>query len=137
MEDKGWTIAIHGKDAVEEEATAVLRVAIRQAQALIEQDRGDIFRLLGGHRFLECGPQSADKKRTVEYLLSTYPWHDDALLVYLGDDDKDEVAFEAIQQRDGIAIGVGDRLRNSSANCYLPSPQAVRLWLQRVIKARV
>jgi trehalose 6-phosphate phosphatase len=137
LEDKGWTIAIHGKDAVEEEATAVLRVANHQAQALLEQDRGNIFRLLGGHRFLECGPKSANKKRTVDYLLSTYPWHDDALLVYLGDDDKDEVAFEAIQQRGGIAIAVGERLRNSSADCWLPTPQAVRLWLQGVIKARI
>ncbi|NCF68603.1 MAG: trehalose-phosphatase [Chloroflexi bacterium] len=137
LEDKGWTIAIHGKDAIEEEATAVLRVANRQAQGLLEQERGHIFRLLGGHRFLECGPKSANKKRTVEYLLSTFPWHDDALLVYLGDDDKDEVAFEEIQQRGGIAIAVGERLRNSSADCWLPSPQAVRLWLQGVIKARV
>ena len=137
LEDKGWTIAIHGKDAVEEEATAVLRMANDQAQALLEQDRGDVFRLLGGHRFLECGPKSADKKRTVEYLLSSYSWHDDALLVYLGDDDKDEVAFEEIQQRGGIAIAVGDRLMKSLADCWLPSPQAVRLWLQGVIKARV
>ncbi len=136
LEDKGWTIAIHGKDAVEEEAASVLRVANRQAQALLEQDSGHIFRLLGGHRFLECGPQSADKKRTIEHLLSRYPWHDDVLLVYLGDDDKDEVAFEAIQRHGGIAVAVGERLRNGPADCWLPSPQAVRLWLQNMIKAR-
>lgn len=137
LEDKGWTIAIHGKDAAEEEASDVLRKARLQALSLLEQAAGDRFRLQGGHRFLECSPHSANKKRTVQYLLSNYSWHDDVLLVYLGDDDKDEVAFEAIQRRGGIAVAVGERLRNSSADCWLPSPQAVRLWLQGVIKARV
>ncbi len=130
LEDKGWTLAIHGKDAEEEMAMVVLHAAHRQAQTLLEGVEGDLFRLQGGHRFLECAPRTADKKRTVEYLLSTHPWDDDTLLVYLGDDDKDEVAFAAIQHHGGIAVAVGDRLRESLADCWLPSPQAARRWLQ-------
>jgi trehalose 6-phosphate phosphatase len=136
LEDKGWTLAIHGKDAAEDEATAVLRIADRQANSLLEQESGQLFRLQGGHRFLECGPRSGDKKRTVEHLITTYPWYDDALLVYLGDDDKDELAFEAIQNHGGIAVAVGDRLNHSSADCRLSSPQAVRQWLRAVLDAR-
>ena len=94
------------------------------------------FRLLGGHRFLECSPREADKKRTVEFLVSNYPWQRDALFVYLGDDDKDEIAFEAVQDLGGIVVAVGDRLRNSTADCWLPSPQAVRIWLWAIIEAR-
>ena len=100
------------------------------------QAPGDLFRLQGGHRFLECGPRLANKKRTVEHILSTYPWHKNALLVYLGDDDKDEVAFEAIQGHGGVVVAVGDRLRHFAADCWLPSPQAVRLWLLAVIESR-
>ena len=135
LEDKGWTLAIHSKDASEEEAAAVLNEARRHAEFLLEESAGDVLRLQGGHRFLECGPQSADKKRAVEYLLSTYPWHSDALLLYLGDDDKDEVAFAAIQERGGLAAAVGDRLRDSTADCWLPSPQAVRQWLRTLLNA--
>jgi trehalose 6-phosphate phosphatase len=136
LEDKGWTLAIHAKDAEPQEATAVLDEARRQAQALIDQDKENLFRLLGGHRFLECGPQTADKKRAVEHLLATYPWHEDALLVYLGDDDKDEVAFEAIQARGGLAIGVGDRMKNSTADCWLPSPKTARKWLRELLQVK-
>lgn len=136
LEDKGWTLAIHAKDADEGEATAILRQARQQANSLIKQTPRDLFRLQGGHRFLECGPRAADKKRTVEHLLSTFPWVGDSLLVYLGDDDKDEVAFEAIQEHEGIVGAVGDRLRHSPADCWLPSPQAVRHWLQTVVEAK-
>jgi len=136
LEDKGWTLAIHGKDAAEEEAAVVLHEARQQAQALLEQEKGDLFHLHGGHRFLECRPGSTDKKRTFEHLLGTNPIHKDTLPVYLGDDDKDEVAFEAIQAHEGIAVAVGERLRDSSADCYLASPQAVRQWLRDLLKSR-
>ena len=136
LEDKRWTLAIHAKDAAEEEANSVIEQARQQAHALLERAPGDLFRLQGGHRFLECGPRAADKKRTVKHILSTYPWADDALLVYLGDDDKDEVAFEAIQEQGGVVAAVGERLRHSAASCWLASPQAVRRWLQVVVEAR-
>ena len=136
LEDKRWTLAIHAKDAAEEEANRVIEQAREQAHALLERAPGDHFHLQGGHRFLECGPRAADKKRTVEHILATYPWADDALLVYLGDDDKDEVAFEAIQEQGGVVAAVGQRLRYSAASCWLASPQAVRRWLQGVVEAR-
>jgi trehalose-phosphatase len=136
LEDKGWTLAIHAKDASEEEANAVIRQARHQAHALLTGTSSELFRLQGGHRFLECGPRAADKKRTVKHLLATYPGDDGALLVYLGDDDKDEVAFEAIQEQGGLAAAVGERLRHSAASCWLASPQAARQWLRAVIEAR-
>lgn len=135
LEDKRWTLAIHAKDAAEKEANGVIRQARQQANALLARESSDLFRLQGGHRFLECGPRTADKKHTVKTILSTYPWAD-ALLIYLGDDDKDEVAFEAVQEQGGIAIAVGERLRHSAANCRLAAPQAVRMWLKALLEAR-
>ena len=135
LEDKGWTLAIHAKNASEAEAAVVLPQARRQAQDLLDDQADDLFRLLGGHRFLECGPQTADKKRAVERLLEAGSRPPNALLIYLGDDDKDEVAFEAIHAHDGLAVGVGDRMRESSADCWLPSPDAVRRWLRELLGA--
>jgi trehalose-6-phosphatase len=60
----------------------------------------------------------------------------DALTLYLGDDDKDEVAFEAVQARGGLAFAVGDRLLDSTADYHLPSPQAVRTWLAQLVEAQ-
>ena len=136
LEDKRWTLAIHAKDADEDEANTILRQASQQANSLLKREPSGLFRLQGGHRFLEFGPNAADKKQTVKYILSTYPWDNDALLVYLGDDDKDEVAFEAIREQGGVVVAVGDRLRHSAASCRLSSPQAVRRWLQAVVEAR-
>ncbi len=133
LEDKGWTLAIHAKDARKSAAEYVLDRAQHEAIERLKEDEQGVFRLQGGHRFLECGPKMGDKKGTVEYILQNYPWHDDALLVYLGDDDKDEVAFEAIQDAGGIVVAVGDRLPDDSADCQLESPTAVRRWLERVI----
>jgi trehalose 6-phosphate phosphatase len=138
LEDKGWTLAIHAKDAAAEEAQIVLEQAQDLAQALLDQgDGGGTFRLLGGHRFLECGPHVADKKQTVERLLASGPRGDDTLLIYLGDDDKDEVAFEAIHAHGGLAIGVGERMRDSTADCWLPSSQAARQWLSSILGSQV
>ena len=82
---------------------------------------------------MECAPLAADKKKTVEHLLSNASGLSDTLLLYLGDDDKDEVAFEAVQVRDGLVVAVGDRLRDSGADCWLPSPLDVRQWLQAAL----
>jgi trehalose 6-phosphate phosphatase len=136
LEDKGWTLAIHAKDAAEVEAGSVLEEATRRANDLLAQAPAGPFRLQGGHRFLECSPLTADKKKSVNHILAAYPWYEDALLVYLGDDDKDEVAFSAIQERSGVAVAVGERLRSSTADCLLPSPQAARQWLQSIAEAR-
>jgi trehalose 6-phosphate phosphatase len=134
LEDKGWTLAIHAKDAGQEDADLVLPQARRLGQAAVDQHT-DLFRLQGGHRFLEVAPLLANKRRSVEYLMSRYPWPG-ALPLYLGDDDKDEVAFEAVQAQGGLAVAVGDRLLNSAADYHLPAPQATRDWLGQLIKVQ-
>ena len=63
------------------------------------------FRVLQGQRFLEVGPAIAHKGRTVDYILDRFAWPG-ALPVYLGDDDKDEDAFETIQANQGVALVV-------------------------------
>jgi trehalose-phosphatase len=130
LEDKGWALALHARFADEEEAERVLGVARREA---VDATSLGPFRLLGGHKFLEIGPQLAHKGLTVDYLLVHYPWPG-AVPVYLGDDDKDEEAFEVIGSHGGIAILVASRPRNTNADCRLESPQAARRWLEVLLK---
>ena len=126
LEDKGWALALHARFAPAEEATRVLAKA--KPMAVRAASSGQ-FRVLGGHKFLEIAPRQADKGMTVEYLLNRYAWSD-ALPVYLGDDDKDEAAFVAIQRLGGVALVVGRQRQDTNADGYLTSPQAARDWLR-------
>jgi len=132
LEDKGWALALHARFAEETAARQVLEAAGHAAQQAVERTDPELFRLLGGHRFLEIGPRLAHKGRTVTYLLDHYPWPGSVPL-YLGDDDKDEEAFGAIKARGGIAILVSAAARETAADCRLESPQAARRWLEELL----
>jgi trehalose 6-phosphate phosphatase len=93
----------------------------------------DLFRLLGGDKFLEIGPQLAHKGRTVEYLLAQYPWPG-SLPIYLGDDDKDEEAFGVIKAQGGFAIVIAPEPRETRADLRLPSTRAARRWLSTLLR---
>jgi trehalose 6-phosphate phosphatase len=125
LEDKGWALALHARFATDGDAEAVLGRARRAAEEVIPPQP---FRVLGGHKFLEVGPRIAHKGRTVEYLLERFPLPG-ALLVYLGDDDKDEEAFAVIKAREGVAVLVASQPRDTLADCRLESPAAARAWL--------
>lgn len=130
LEDKGWSLALHGRFAKAGTAEQVLSEARRAALRLASTER---FRMLGGHRFLEIAPGLAHKGRTVEYVLDclTAPG---AVPLYLGDDDKDEEAFEVVKGRGGITILVASEPRETRADCRLPSPLAARQWLRTLLR---
>jgi trehalose 6-phosphate phosphatase len=129
LEDKGWSLALHARFAGDDEAQAILNEARRVAENAT--DSGS-FRVLGGHKFLEVGPTLAHKGRTVSYLLDKYPLPD-AQLFYLGDDDKDEEAFGAIQEQEGIAILVALEPQETRANYRFESPRDVHQWLKMLL----
>ncbi len=132
LEDKGWSLALHAKDASETAARKVLAKA-EQAAA---QAATDQFRILGGHRFLEIAPVTASKGSTVRMLLKNRLSENDAVL-FLGDDDKDEEAFHVVHELGGAAVKVGPEERETSAEYRLPNPAAVRKWLRRLISLRL
>ena len=128
LEDKGWTLAIHARFADDQESVDVLQDA-REANGLhtLLED----FRILGGHKFLEIAPRLANKGETVLHFLQTYPF-EDARLIYIGDDDKDEEAFSVIQAHGGIAIKVVQPSQISQpteADLCFATPQETLEWL--------
>jgi trehalose 6-phosphate phosphatase len=132
LEDKGWALALHARFAGEGEAEDVLKAA----RSAVDELSFDLFRVLGGHRFLEIGPQLAHKGRTVDHLLACYPWLG-ALTVYLGDDDKDEEAFDVVKAHAGITILVSREPRETRADGRLESPQAARRWLEHFLTKEI
>ncbi len=132
LEDKGWALALHARFADEGTADQVLAAARRLATRAVESSSARLFRLLGGHKFLEIGPRLAHKGRTVAYLLDRDPWPG-AVPVYLGDDDKDEEAFGVVKARGGIALLVAGDARETAADGRLASPWVARQWLERLL----
>jgi trehalose 6-phosphate phosphatase len=131
LEDKGWSLALHARFAADEEADQVLESALPIIEAHASREG---FRILGGHKFLEIGPPLAHKGQTVESLLQRFALPG-ANLLFIGDDDKDEEAFETIHAHGGLAIVVSAQPRPSRADYRLPNPQAVRRWLQELDEA--
>lgn len=126
LEDKGWALALHAKfvdHAIAEETIRLARLILDQIDIPT-----DLFRTLGGHKFLEIAPKLANKGLAVGYLISRYPL-EGALPIYIGDDDKDEEAFEVIVQNEGIPIKVGSHESETKALLRLNSPKAVRQFL--------
>ena len=64
----------------------------------------------------------------MEYLVAEFPGPD-ALLISMGDDDKDERAFETVKDMRGIAIRVSPQVRPTHADFQLPNPVSAREWL--------
>ncbi|HSD83582.1 MAG TPA: trehalose-phosphatase [Anaerolineae bacterium] len=130
IEDKGWALALHARFAEAAVADQVLAAARSTALASITSNR---FRLLNGQRFFEVAPVLAHKGRTVEYLLNrlTCPG---ALPLYLGDDDKDEEAFEVIHAHRGLAMLIAAEPRATHAQARLPSPRDARHWLAELAR---
>jgi trehalose 6-phosphate phosphatase len=132
LEDKGWSLALHGRYAADYQADEALAQARSLAQARVQTGDPSKFRILGGHKFLEVGPQLAHKGKTVRYLLDRYPC-DGARPVYLGDDGKDEEAFGVINARGGISIVVGAEEKETNADYRIESPQLVRRLLETIL----
>jgi trehalose-phosphatase len=128
LEDKGWSLAIHGRYADEEDAGIVLEAAHRLAEQKIPETE---YRLLGGHKFLEVAPRVANKGDAVAFILEKFCWVD-SVPIYFGDDDKDLEAFPAIKARGGYTCLVGHAEVEGKVDFSLPSPPAVREWLKRL-----
>jgi trehalose 6-phosphate phosphatase len=132
LEDKGWALALHARFADDEESERVLAQARRITKQL---STIKLFRILGGHKFLEIAPRLGSKREAVAYLLNHDPLAD-ARLLYIGDDDKDEEAFPVIHAHQGVAVKVlqpSQRSSPTTADFYFESPAETVRWLQELV----
>lgn len=125
LEDKGWSLALHARDANQYIGSQILQ----DAQNILQECHlGNQFRVLGGDRFLEVAPTIANKGLAVQFLVDHNDWQE-CLLIYIGDDDKDEEAIAVVKEYGGITIKVDRLARETKADSTLRDPHNVREWL--------
>jgi trehalose-phosphatase len=126
LEDKGWALAVHARNAEEKQGLQVLDDAEKMLTPIV---LGEHLQKIHSYRFLEVGPNNADKGHALRYLFDNFHWKD-SIPIYIGDDDKDEEAFQAINEHNGYSILVSRKPRQTSANFILESPAHVHQWLR-------
>jgi len=126
LEDKGRALAIHARLAESNEGKRVLEDA---EKSLTQDVLGEHLQKIYSYRFLEVGPNDADKGHALKHIFSSYKY-EGSIPIYIGDDDKDEDAFRVINQQRGYSILVSETPRKTAALYILPSPNAVQKWLR-------
>jgi trehalose 6-phosphate phosphatase len=121
LEDKGYTIAFHYRQAKMQQA--VLRAKV----AAIARDTHFVLQV--GHDVYELKPPGSNKGLALTEFLRE-PNFSGRLPIYLGDDRTDEHALAVAQHRGGLGIHIGNRIP-SAAQFGLADPTAVSRWLQR------
>lgn len=131
LEDKGWSLAIHSRLVDEKITKRILDDAQNLARKELDST---IFQIKAGHKFLEVSPTQANKGKCVSYLVNKLSI-ENAALIYMGDDDKDEQAFEVIHSFGGVAIRVCSNVINNPIEDWrLDDPKAAREWLWSLTK---
>ncbi|NLF52024.1 MAG: trehalose-phosphatase [Leptolinea sp.] len=131
LEDKGWSLALHGLRAAKAEAD----IAFLSALTIVMEEIADPhFRVIQGYRFLEYAPVVANKSKAVRKVLDEFT-PGDAMIIYIGDDDKDEEAMEVVIDSGGYGIKVSSKPEKSRAQFTIHDPSGVRFWLRRLYSA--
>jgi trehalose 6-phosphate phosphatase len=126
LEDKGWSIAIHANGENKKEVDAVIEKANE-----IYVPEG--FILQGNDHFVELCPPEAEKGNSIRHILSLVD-QEDKTPIFLGDDDRDESAFEAVENLGGVGVLISDQPIESKATSYLKNPKMVRRWLAEFLE---
>jgi trehalose 6-phosphate phosphatase len=122
VEDKGRTIAVHFRMAPEREAQ------VRHALTAIAKPLGSNYHIQEGNMVLEIKPRGFTKATAIKAFMAEPPFSG-RTPVFVGDDLTDQDGFQMVEDRGGISIAVGDRVR---AQFHLESPAAVRSWLHSI-----
>ena len=124
IEDKGYGLALHYREAPQHDADAaalVERVAAASSGTLEVQQ---------GAYVQELRPASFDKGLALDELMEQPPFCGRRPVV-VGDDHTDEAAFASGHRHGGISVLVGPR-DGTVAQYRIPDPEAVRGWLTEI-----
>lgn len=131
LEDKGWALAMHARNADLPEAVRVFDAAYHEIEKLSPGPRYAVERR---ERFLEIVPVEANKRRSVARILAQYT-PAGALPIYMGDDMNDESAFEAVLAAGGLCVRVSRDEVDTRAQYRLTGPVEVRELLSKMAAA--
>ncbi|MEJ0005195.1 MAG: trehalose-phosphatase [Steroidobacteraceae bacterium] len=121
LEDRGCAFAVHHRGA---SSVTVSRLRADLA-ALAATSRG-MFEVAEAEDVIELRPPACDKGAALERFMSEAPFAG-RLPIYIGDDQTDRSAFDAVARANGLGISVGAR---ATAPWRLSDAVAVRSWLR-------
>jgi trehalose 6-phosphate phosphatase len=123
LEDKGYSLALHYRQAPEHAET--LRQAVAAARAAYPNNP---FEVLPGKDVIEIKSSAFNKGTGIRTLMS-YPPFRGRRPLFIGDDVTDQAAFAVLPEFGGIGFSVGHVVAGL-AGCF-NAPRDVRAWLYR------
>lgn len=131
VERKGATLSVHWRAVSSRPAQRRLHRAVARATLALRLRRQ--IRLTRGKRVIEIRPAvNWDKGQIIRWLLRrTGGGGAQERLLYFGDDQTDEDAFQAVRQLHGEPIAVGRPKRSTAAAYWLRGPGELRRWLEQ------
>lgn len=128
VERKQFAIAIHYREVAKSD---IHRIESIIDEVLEQQPR---LRKRGGKKIFELQPDIPwDKGRAVFWLLDQLDLNPSEVLpMYLGDDETDEDAFQALDNR-GIGIRIGAPDESTQADYFLRDPDEVKQFFQALL----
>ncbi len=127
LEDKGWTIAVHFRNAREHEPE--LRRLMESITAMLAPQ----FKLVRGKCVLEIAPGPYSKGAAIQQFMCEHPFVS-RVPVFVGDDVTDEHGFEAVNALGGYSVRVGDDVGRSAALYRIPDVTSVKEWLSELAR---
>ena len=121
-EDKGRTLAVHFRMAPDCEA------AVREALTAIAKPLGSNYHIQEGSMVLEIKPRGFTKATAIKAFMAEPPFSG-RKPVFIGDDLTDRDGFRLVEDRGGLSIAVGDRVKGQFR---LENAAAVRGWLREI-----
>ena len=122
LEDKGRTIAIHYRLSPRSEHI------LRDSLAIIAAPLGTRYHIQDGNMVLEIKPSGYTKATAIAAFLAEPPFSG-RMPVFVGDDLTDQDGFRVVEEKGGISIAVGNRVRGQY---NVENAAAVRQWLQGI-----
>ena len=122
LEDKGLTLALHYRQAREQQAAAT--ALVREVVAA----SADALMLLEGKMVLELKPPGCDKGQAIAAFMAEAPFAG-RQAVFAGDDVTDEAGFALVNAIGGVSIRIGADQRPSAASCGQQDVGAMQSWL--------
>ena len=129
LEDKGYSLGLHYRQAPELETT--LRSKLDDIGATL----GPKFSVQDGKMVLELRPVGIDKGSAIEKFMSEAPFSG-RHVIFIGDDMTDEDAFAVVNRMHGYSVKVGqpDPETHTAAQYTLNDVADVHAWLKALAK---
>jgi trehalose 6-phosphate phosphatase len=122
LEDKGYALALHYRNAPEDADVAVETMSGAAAEL------GPEYEIVAGAAVVEVKPSRQNKGTAIDAFMKEAPFAG-RMPVFLGDDITDYAGFAAVRSHGGFDISVSRRV---TARWYLEGPAATHAWLTRL-----